>query len=153
MIMKSVTTNTLEKLEKIEWFGSVGVHDVQTPNILSSWTEAIDSCSSMEWQDLLIEAANEYRKQILKVSKERFTQWNEVIREVKKYTMPMVSKKIEKVVKENSLPKIFEDTVNWDIMHLAMEAEYSDVYKPGFFASQSYWYAKGHFPCGWIGEF
>jgi hypothetical protein len=27
------------------------------------------------------------------------------------------------------------------------------VYPPGFFASNAYWYIKGHFPCGWEGEF
>jgi len=57
------------------------------------------------------------------------------------------------VVRENDLPKAFEDTVQWDIIHLCMEAEYADVYPPGFYASQGYWYAKGHFPCGWQGEF
>ena len=34
-----------------------------------------------------------------------------------------------------------------------MEAEFADVYPPGFYASQAYWYVKGHFPCGWQGEF
>ena len=43
--------------------------------------------------------------------------------------------------------------VQWDILHVCMEAEYADVYPPGFYASQAYWYVKGHFPCGWQGEF
>ncbi len=28
----------------------------------------------------------------------------------------------------------------------------ADVYPPGFYASQAYWYASGHFPCGWRGK-
>jgi hypothetical protein len=73
--------------------------------------------------------------------------------ELKKTTFPFVRRKIQIVVRENDLPKAFEDTVQWDIIHLCMEAEYADVYPPGFYASQGYWYAKGHFPCGWQGEF
>lgn len=30
-----------------------------------------------------------------------------------------------------------------------MEAEYADIFRPAFYASQAYWYVKGHFPCGW----
>lgn len=29
----------------------------------------------------------------------------------------------------------------------------SDLYPPGFFASNANWYVRGHFPCGWRGEF
>jgi hypothetical protein len=57
------------------------------------------------------------------------------------------------VVAEHDLPKVFLDTVDWDILNLCMEAEYADVYPPGFYASQAYWYLKGHFPCGWQGAF
>jgi hypothetical protein len=48
---------------------------------------------------------------------------------------------------------VFENMVQWDILHVCMEAEYADVYPPGFYASQAYWYVKGHYPCGWQGEF
>jgi len=41
--------------------------------------------------------------------------------------------------------------VQWEILGVCMEAEYADVYPPGFYASQAYWYVKGHFPCGWEG--
>jgi hypothetical protein len=52
-----------------------------------------------------------------------------------------------------AVPGAFVDTVDWDILHVCMEAEYADVYPPGFFASQAFWYVQGHFPCGWEGEF
>ena len=68
-------------------------------------------------------------------------------------TVPFVKQKIEAVVLENQLPKVFEDTVQWDILHVCVEAEYADTYEPGFYASQAYWYVNGHFPCGWEGQF
>jgi hypothetical protein len=67
--------------------------------------------------------------------------------------VPLVKQKIAPVVVSHQLDKTFEDTVQWDILSVAIEAEYADVYPPGFFASQAYWYVHGHFPCGWQGDF
>lgn len=151
--MHERTLNTLDELEKADWFGSVGKMDSESALVLSSWGEAIESCSSDDWQNLLLEASNRYTEQLMKNSMERFRQWNSIVDEVKPVTMDLVKRKIAKVSMENQLPKIFEDTVNWDMLHLAMEAEFADVYPPGFFASQGYWYVHGHFPCGWKGNF
>lgn len=153
--MHPSTKNTLDKLDTIEWFSKVGQKSdrLSTATILSSWDEAISSCSTIEWENLLLEAANQYCERLAERSRERFNRWNDVVEEMKNYTVDLVKKKIKKTVEENNLPDVFEDTVQWDILHLAMEAEYADVYPPGFYASQSYWYYEGHFPCGWNGEF
>ena len=84
---------------------------------------------------------------------ERFHLWNDIVAEIKPISQALVREKAKDVIEENKLPKVFLDTVDWDIIHLCMEAEYADVYPPGFFASQSHWYVKGHCPCGWNGEF
>jgi hypothetical protein len=151
--MQSQTMATLEELKKAEWFYAVGKKDTEAAVVLPSWKEAIDSCSSDTWQDLILEAANQYREKIASRSPERFVQWNTIVREVKTVTVPLVTQKIEQVKRENQLPKMFDDTVNWDIVHACMEADYADIYPPGFFASQAYWYVHGHFPCGWQGPF
>ena len=151
--MHQRTSATLEELKGLVWFRSVGVRDVETPEILSSWHEAIESCASIEWENLRLEAANQYCERLAERSPERFNQWNDIVLSLKPITRALVSEKTRQVIEENDLPKVFLDTVNWDILHLCMEAEYADVYPPGFFASQSFWYAKGHFPCGWKGEF
>jgi len=147
------TRATLTELEKSDWFSAVGRRDTEAAIVMSSWKEAIDSCSSDEWQDLLLEAANQYREKLVSISRERFELWNSVVRELKAVTMPLVTSKIEHVQTVHQLPKVFADTVNWDILHACAEAEYADVYPPGFFASQAYWYVHGHFPCGWQGNF
>ena len=151
--MRPSTHATLKQLEDAQWFANVGVHDTERAIVLSSWHDAIESCSSLEWENLCLEAANQYRERLVERSVERFSQWNDVVDSLKSVTMPFVREKIEHVVREHTLPKVFEDTVQWDILHLCMESEYADVYPPGFYASQAYWYVKGHFPCGWSGEF
>ena len=147
------TTATLEKLDKASWFSRVGAKDTDAAIVLSSWQEAIEYCSSHEWENLCLEASNQYCERLLERSPDRFNKWNQVVAELKPTTIPFVQRKIETVVREQKLPKVFEDTVQWDILHVCMEAEYADVYPPGYYASQAYWYVKGHFPCGWEGKF
>ncbi len=147
------TISTLEELRKPQWFSHAGQHDTETAVVLSSWFAAVEYCSSPEWEDLCMLASNEYRQRLAERSPERFRKWNEIVVEVKPFAQALVREKVESVVKEHDLPKVFVDTVDWDILHLCMEAEYADIYPPGFYASQAYWYLNGHFPCGWEGEF
>jgi len=147
------TVATLDKLERAAWFSRVGVKDTDAAIVLSSWQEAIEHCGSLEWENHCLEGLNQYRERLVERSKDRFAKWNEIVDEVKETTVPFVRRKIESVVREHILPKVFEGMVQWDIMGVCMEAEYADVYPPGFFGSQAYWYVKGHFPCGWQGEF
>ena len=147
------TVATLEKLRQVQWFCCVGVHDTDAAQVLSSWSEAIESCSSTEWEELCMEAANQYREKLVKKSPLQFQKWNDIVLEIKPIVQGVVIENTKQVLEKNCLPKSFTDAVNWDILHLCMEAEYADVLQPGFFASQAYWYMKGHFPCGWQGEF
>jgi hypothetical protein len=146
-------TETLNELDRAVWFAHVGVEDTDSAVVLKSWGEAIKHCTSSKWKGLRLEAANQYRERLVERSRERFRQWNKVVDQVKRTAEDMVRKKVKKVMAEHKLPKTFLDTVQWDILHLCMEAEFADVYPPGFYASQGYWYINGHFPCGWQGEF
>ena len=147
------TKATLEDLRRVDWFRHVGVRDTEAADILSSWQEAIESCSSLEWENLCLEAVNQYCARLVERSPERFREWNDIVDRVKPLTEELVQEKTKKAIEENDLPQVFLDTVGWDILHLCVEAEYADVYPPGFYASQAFWYVKGHFPCGWKGEF
>lgn len=151
--MKPQTLAAVQQLENVEWFAKVGVKDAQKAIVLSSWEEAIEHCSSMEWENLCLEAQNQYCERLCERSKERFNQWNAMVETVKATTVPLVQRKTEAVVRRNNLPQVFENMVHWDILGVCMESEFSDVHPPGFFASNAYWYINGHFPCGWEGEF
>ncbi len=147
------TAATLEHLERADWFAAVGVRDTSAAVVLSSWVDAVESCGSLEWENLLLEASNQYHERLAERSKERWAIWNDIVDEIKRATIPRVQRKVASVCAEHRLPQVFEDTVQWDILGVCMEAEYADVYPPGFYASQAHWYGKGHFPCGWQGTF
>jgi len=151
--MSPATRATLASLGEVEWFRNVGVRDTQAADVPGSWGEAVDSCSSAEWEDLCLEAANQYRERLQAKSPAEFARWNDVVDEVKPAVQALVRDKTRRVVADNDLPRVFIDTVDWDILHLCMEAEFAETYPPGFYASQACWYLKGHFPCGWRGPF
>ncbi len=147
------TVATLEEFGKVHWFSRVGVRDTATAIVLASWQGAIAHCSSIDWENLRLEMANQYRERLIEQSEEQFYKWNDIVGELKRTVIPFVRRKIEPVVREHKLSKVFEDTVQWDVLHVCMETECADVYPPGFYASLASWYIKGHFPCGWQGEF
>jgi hypothetical protein len=150
--VRPITFTALEDLGNASWFSRVGIKaDSTTAIVLTSWPEAIEHCGSFEWEELCDEAMNQYCERLVERSVERWNHWNEIVDEVKKYTIPLVNRKIEAVVREHNLPEIFGVQVHADITSLCMECEYADVYPPGFFASNGYWYVNGHFPCGWSG--
>jgi hypothetical protein len=147
------TIATLEELENARWFSRVGIKkDSTTAIVVGSWPEAIEHCDSFDWDCLRTEAMNQYCESIFARSRERWNLWNEVAREVKRFTVPLVDSKIEAVVREHQLPEVFGIRVRMDIGALCMESEYADVCPLGFFTSISYWYVNGHFPCGWSGN-
>jgi hypothetical protein len=147
------TIATLAELESVEWFTKVGEKRTGPIRVLKSWNEAIESCSSEEWEWLCLEAANQYRERLVERNLERYALWNNLVDELKPITMPLVLRKTAAVIAANNLPQVFLNTVQWDILHLCMEAEYADVFPAGYYASQAYWYMQGHFPCGWDGKF
>ncbi len=122
-------------------------------DFVNSWDEAIESCSTLDWENLTLEAANQLRERIREKSKERFNQWNMICEIVKSFSDALVNDKIRGIMESNNIPEIFHRCVRWDILHLCMEAEYADIVKPSFFAALSFYYYNGHFPCGYSGTF
>jgi hypothetical protein len=151
--MHRTTLGILEDLQKAHWFSHVEVPDAPTAVVLTSWQEAIALCDSLEWENLQLDMANEYRRRLRERSKERWVKWNDIVVGLKVTLIPFVRGKIEPIVREYKLPKVFEASVQWDMLHVCMETEYADVYPPGFYANLASWYIKGHFPCGWQGTF
>jgi hypothetical protein len=145
------TVATLDGLREVEWFAKVGVRDTQAAEVLATWKQAVDACSSPQWRDLRIDAANAYRTKLLEASPSEFKRWNAVAAEVRPEARALVAEKSKRVVNVFDLPKEFVSALNWDITHLCLESEFADAAAPGFYAGQAYWYMQGHFPCGWQG--
>jgi hypothetical protein len=147
------TAVTLDHLKAAHWFSKVGVRDTESAEVLPDWSSAIASCSSAEWQGLCVDAVNEYADRVRERSPADFDHWNDVVLDVRPSVLSLVREKTANVIAAHALADVFLKTVAWDILHVCIESEFADVYPPGFFASQAYWYVHGHFPCGWTGPF
>jgi hypothetical protein len=77
------TIATLDKLDSVEWFVNVGSKDQNHVGYVNSWNEAIKSCSTSDWGNLTLEAANQLRERIGEKSRERLNQWNAILKIVK----------------------------------------------------------------------
>ena len=87
------TLASIEQLRAVAWFVAVGRRDSDTAIVLGSWEEAIESCSSSEWENLLLEAANQYRERLVERAPDALSNWNARVGEVKSVTVPFVAEK------------------------------------------------------------
>jgi hypothetical protein len=54
--MKPAMVATIDQVNNAAWFSRVGVKDTTVAMVLPSWEEAVDSCASIEWEDLCHDA-------------------------------------------------------------------------------------------------
>lgn len=151
--MRDTTKTILEQLAAAAWFSQVGQQNVKDAIVVSSWAEALGRCSSPEWEDFTLEAQNQITMSLSDCCRARYQEWNNIVRKVKIIAIPMVNEKTKPAVEQHKLPEGFVTQVHWDIVGIAMEAEYSDVVEPGLYPQLAKWYLAGRFPCGWQGEF
>ena len=126
------TQATIAELEQADWFSAVGVRDTSVAVVLSSWQEAVTHCGALEWQNLCLEARNQYSERLFELSRERFSQWNDIVIPLKAVTIPLVIRKTADVCARHQLPKVFVDTVQWDILQSAWRRSTPMSIRPDF---------------------
>src|SRR5580698_5580155 len=92
------TIATLEKLSEAHWFNSVGVHDTKSAEVLSSWEVAIESCRSADWENLCLEAANQYRERLVERAPKEFAKWNDIVLGIKPAVIALVREKTKEII-------------------------------------------------------
>jgi hypothetical protein len=158
MLLHPNTVLTIEQLDKIGWFCNVGkVMEYPNPNSrewvvpCQSWEEAIESGLGVDWENVRLEAVNELREKLTQVIPSLLGTWNDtcdlVAPEAKRLAHKAINQNISERYKENLLPHL-----EWDISSLLLEAQYSEVVKPHFFANLAYFYKAGRYPCGRVNE-
>lgn len=152
--MRARTIATIEQLSKSVWFSRVGIHDApHTAQFVSSWQTAIESCSTLDWENYQLEAANLLCEALFAKDPVQYADWNHHIIAVRPAALEIAREKCAPVVSTLKECGRFVASVEWDMIHLLAEAQYADVLEPNFFARLGWWYVNGHFPCGWTGPF
>ena len=153
--LKPVTLELIDKLMKTEWFAHVG-EKIDDPSVfqISSWQEAVKYCRSRYSSNVQMEGKNLLTERLCFDFPDRYHKlWNETVAAVKLIIQPMIDRKTNELKTQLKLPKAFRDAIDWDVLCICMELEYSDLIPPRYFAERARWYLAGHFPCGWEGDF
>jgi hypothetical protein len=150
--MTAETEQLIAKLESASWFSRCGIvgEPLRADEILiKAWDQVGQYGSRQEWDDTCLEAANWIRDSVQRISWERYEEWNGIVLRIKPLTEALIARKCAGL----SVPNEFVESARWDILHSAIETEYADTPTPGFYARLAIWYAAGHFPCAWVGEY
>ena len=151
--MRDETKIILSDFDKFDWFSKVGKPIDSDVLLVTSWRDAIKYSCSRKWDNIKLSACNEYTVQLSQKAPERWDRWSDIVHELKPILIPMVFKKIEKLLIDKRFLKKLESVICWDLLSMLMESEYCDVITPHFYAVLGFIYLDGHFPCGWEGTY
>jgi len=122
---------------------------------VSSWEQALSACEEDDWFQLTDWLPNEVFAEVSRKAKSRYQEWNQHVQAIEKRLKPWVDSQVQ-LVSPNLAPQnleIFHGRILWELMHATLETEYGDIISKGFFSVLAGWYLRGHFPCGWKGEY
>ena len=152
--LKQHTAEAIETLRKAEWFAALGRQDRQGVVTVSSWLEAVAHCASPKWQEVHSNGHYFFAHEVQKTSPERYAQWNAVKEWLRPIGYDLAIEKAKPIVERDDLPEVVLECAKTDMFCLLVEAEFQDVVpKGGLYRGLSFYYSRGHFPCGWDGEF
>jgi hypothetical protein len=151
--MNQRVADMIDMLQAVDWFHAVGQPVGLSVERAMSWAEANQNCATDQWNDTLLEARNHMTRSLNRDFPDAFLAWSDVINEAKEVVDSLIQSKIEAVMGEQKLTKSGRSTVIWSIWNMVLSAHYGDLYIPTFYADLACWYVKGHFPCGWKGEY
>ena len=144
----------LFSLERAKLFSAVGLKNADDYRYASSWMDAMSFCVGTKWSNALIESLNDLSGNVLKVSPERYREWNSLITGMRPRLLEFAESVTDSLRREQKLPDKFTFSVLACLQGVGMEHGYSDIVKPGFYTNTILvCLQRGHFPCGWDGKF
>jgi hypothetical protein len=154
--MLAQTKVTLAELQEADLLANAG-RPIQSSGIVvvKSWQEAMNLCTSKEWDNLRLEGENLLTEALSSRCRDRYNKtWNNTAIELNQLIAPVLTDKLDALARRGRLPKKVRQIIHCDVRAICMEAEYLDIVPAGWYTNHlKPWYLKGHLPCGWTGEF
>jgi hypothetical protein len=151
--MEQRTRELLDDLDSADCFATVGrpFPELVANKVLfvASWAEAVECCGSISWEKFTLGARNILTLYLHDHARDRYGRWNQIVDEVKVMLIPIVERKLERIIRDHALPEVVGHCVRWDVLGACMESEYADISPTAFFTDLMGWYKRGRFPCGW----
>lgn len=149
--------HVIERIKCINWFENCGRQvnwQIDIPiTYVNSWEDAKENYQLPDWENTTLEARNELTSFLYSKFRTQYSNWNQLVRDAKKFLDVEVIPKINVIKEKNNLDQIFIDCVKWDIMNAIMEGTFKDCnLRKAFFLDLLTIYESGNFPCGWNGK-
>jgi len=152
LTIEPVTLAMLDDLDAVEWFRNVGTARPQHARSVLSWEEGQRYLHSAASENVRIEASTGRRARLLEKSPAAYDEWNERIYLIKPIVTALVLEKALPFAIDRGWPERAIDVIRYDILGLAMDADYSALVAPSIYSELGHWYREGHFPVGWEGS-
>lgn len=151
-----IDQNVLDRIKLINWFANCGqalLKDLEINCIyVRDLSEAKRKYQNSAWENTTLEARNKLTSYLHNKYRNEYNDWNIFTKEARAFIEQEILPKLENYREENSLDKMFIDSVKWDILNAIMESTYSSCRnRPVFFLELLKVYESGNFPCGWEG--
>jgi hypothetical protein len=145
---------TFDELMSKPLFTSVGSCKSERVEAVDSWRKAIEESSTDLWVELRHEAKNNLSETLNLVARKAYNDsWNPCVDEIKAHIVDFLEQQIDCLYLDDEMNKLLNTKVSYDFVGIGLEAHFSDYVPPSFYIGLSYWYAQGHFPCGWRGKY
>lgn len=152
--LKPHTAEAIDMLRQAEWFSALGHQDRSGVIIVSSWLEAVAHCAGPKWQAVHSDGHYFFAHEVQQANPERYSQWNAVKEWLRPIGYNLATEKVKPILERDDLPDIVLECAKTDMFCFLVEAEFQDVIpKGGLYRALSFYYSRGHFPCGWEGDF
>ena len=147
--MNTETEVILQDLAALKWFHAVGTPIAGDVTQTKNWSASAKYLGSHKWQKIKLAWRNELTEWLCVHHRQRFQEWNNLVVSLNPRVLPLVEAAVTAAITEEKVSKSIRDAIQWDILGLLLESEYSDLRKPKYYAALGLVYFDGHFPCGW----
>jgi hypothetical protein len=152
--MRDVSQKAIDVLRTADLFSAAG-HTVLDDRIiqLATWRDAVKAHESQLWAYWKEHLSNNLTSTLHQIDRPRYSAtWNAVVDECRPTILACLDKALLPRHEVENKPAV-RANASWNILFGIMEIEYSDVVPLGFFHYVFEWYCRGHYPCGWDGEY
>jgi hypothetical protein len=151
--MRTETEDMIARFREMRLFKAVGGAIHGGAKRVNSWTEAARQCQTSEWESVHLQVNNLLAMRVSLADYSRLEAWRgPVIAAIKRDLAVVIERDVLPVTESYRLSRAFQNSVEWDLIEICLEVEFSDLCDPIFFVERVLpWYEAGHFPCGWDG--
>lgn len=151
--MRAATQERLASMKRFAWFSKLGEKDLPKTSFIPSWSEAVAAFDEESWMELKLDLSNRLTGRLAATNMERFREWNHLHNEIHLLTLQLITEASTSLRQQGPVSDAMTNEIHSDLTMALLEVEYSDLVQPFFYYSLAGYYARGHLPCGWDGNF